>query len=411
MLAFLFFSLSVEESNADLKRPFFTDVRERLHGWRYFADTQATRDEISLIPDAPNQIGILAADVTFPAADINGSYVLKFSNPTPKMGFGLWFIDANVFFEELYGGPSKFKGVALLGSFFDDSKTISLSLLERDSNERITEEKLKGYTDYSLNLTENSTIRINLTFTNKSIGLYVSNDGSVDNLTFVKNYTLKNNISEHSMLLSAANTEKSGKISVEEIDFCMTISFVKEYMQRRLEKAEIKSGINSTDTKFKNKKYNRTNIELAKLTNNIPTAQTIDDFFNVLDEVNNVTADVAKFKDLNELVRTSMLPAFTKLQRRTMKVYDRLTNLTKVWSSALAYSHEILSDFNNTISHNSQKFNKTIDILGKDLFVQADQDSQGIKMPTTRRQQAVMIISFIEIVALILYIIITSMKK
>lgn len=94
-----------------------------------------------------------------------------------------------------------------------------------------------------------------------------------------------------------------------------------------------------------------------------------------------------------------------------MKVYDRLTSLTKVWSSALAYSHEILPDFNITISHKIQKINKTIDILCIELFVQSDQDSQGIKMQTTRRRQAVIIFSFIEIMTLILYVIITTMKK
>ncbi|EAY14149.1 hypothetical protein TVAG_351970 [Trichomonas vaginalis G3] len=348
---------------------------------------------------------LLISEIKVPNMDLNVSYVFNITNPQHKSGFAILFIDPDTYNDEVNGGPSIYEGLALFGTIFNrnGNTTLDLVLLQNQIDHEITYKSLKNMSDYSLDANQNISIRINLTFINNSVTLYVSNDSTVEHLEEIGDLSITVNLTGTVMLITTANRKYDTQIDLLNVDFEIGDPFYALYMRKRYDQILQDGILDDINATFRSKKLNKTVTELHTKFQDNSTEKSIFDIFDIFEELSSASEDMAKYRDVAKLFSGRVAPSVAKVHKRTSKIYDRMNNLTKIMTYALNYTQNIMQSFNNTMMQNKIKFNKSINVLEKELEI----DTEEIPKSQFKMQNYFMFAAVFELICLFLFFLIS----
>lgn len=78
-------------------------------------------------------------------------------------------------------------------------------------------------------------------------------------------------------------------------------------------------------------------------------SSTIQQFFEVIEELNTVATEIASFGDINQYISHVLVPISSKWQKRTIRLVERIQSARNITGASLEYTQDLLERMNSTV--------------------------------------------------------------
>ncbi|KAH0792562.1 Legume-like lectin family protein [Histomonas meleagridis] len=371
----------VSKTTADLSPPFEPTEEGNIGYWEVGGSSVIYKDMIMLTPPIQYRKGFLWTKVEVPEFPWSISFKIEFGEGNGGGGFNFLIVNKYGTSGPICGGPSKFRGISFVGliDHSTEQQTLQMSLIQSSGEKAYSLENF-DHPDISIPFQDNTPILFTLNFNDKEVSVNI--DGK-------QYFTQRLNVSlyEHYIGLTAACNKYYTQINLYEIlfkidDFSSRVLNFEEHQHTLGNHRNHGHVKHPHKSGFRNPIFNKTTSELQSFKRLNPSGvpnvtetpeSTTDRVFDVVDEVNHASFDVASFSDLTEFVQENLLMYSQKWQKRTIKIVERVQSARDVAGAAMNSAQKMLDFFNSTLK---EKFFKTYDqILNlKAIFEQMDEE-------------------------------------
>ena len=377
----MFFSLLISfifsATSADLSPPFILGSDNKIGYWELGGNAVLDENLIMLIPPIQNRKGCVWTDVEIPNKDV-WEMTFSFQIPHAEGGtFGLWFVNQYAQDGTFCGGPNVFKGAALVGQIVrirDHGIGLALSFINNNGNKHYKDFDFEP--DIYFDVQRRTPIWITARYDHGYFKFYSNfadeSSNGEENFLFEKELTV--DISDNYIGITAQNERLVMNMNLLSVTFDVTVP------QHKLGKRERSMGNRkpasqftpSTVYRLRNPAFNKTIKEIQEQEKSggiIKEGATVDEIFDIIEEVNRANYDVASFSELNSFIKNNIMNYSQKWQRRTLKLVDRVRNTRNVAGAALNYTTTIMETFRDqmqtTLSKTNEKFADLYSLLGE----------------------------------------------
>ena len=358
--------LASSKTQVDLVKPYNVAYDGKVNYWELGGAAIIIDDAVMMVPPIQTTRGSAWTNVQIPKEDFSIDYEFKVSEGTGGGGIGFWLTTDYMSSGTLCGSASVYDGFGLLCQIVKKDEKYLLNFFAK-LNEGYEEFSLDELTDPDFVIETNETehVRIRLKVEGDLIVI------SRNNITLT-NVTKPSNIRELFIGVSASSDITTSRVDFYAIEF--NVYDTGKYQKtRKVAAKQQTSKYNAGDLGvYRSPAFLLTREEATKREKGIKTEATADRLFDIIDELNKVSFDVASFKDVNKFVKSKLTQYAQKWQRRTLRLIERVRNSRDIMSSALNYSNELMEALNNTLTISYLKTaNKVIDIE-RELFEDSD---------------------------------------
>jgi len=397
------------ECIADLVPPFNPIEDRKIGNWFFEGSSIIHGDLIMLSPPLQYTKGCAWTNVELPKDNYSIQYEIRIHKGTGGGGFGFWFVDQFNSEENLVGGPNLFKGVALIGIVSDNDDTthsLSLFLVQNNGAKNIAFSELIT-PDYILPFHHRYAIAFDIEFNNGSIRVSADAENG-DDLSFLFQKGLLVSLEGVYTGITAQSYSSTSRFDIISVQFDVNTTLRRNHIH-------IPSGYNSIHYDsytniFRSPKFVLNTKEFQKRDDSIAIIESnADKLLEIIAELYSASKDVASFKELNEFVRTTILPYSHKWQKRTIKVVESIKNAKDALSSAFNYTESVVQSFNNSLRDALLKTNLKISNMTDVILSYEESGSRVIYISLGRGDLTVesvfQYITIIEVAILLIYII------
>ena len=373
----IFFSFSFSASSADLAAPFSIDAENKIGYWELGGSSVSEENYILLVPPIQNRKGCVWTNVEIPKKDV-WEIKVTFQIPHAEGGsFGLWFVSQYAQDGTFCGGPNVFKGAALVGQIVrnrDHGIGLALSFLQSDGHKQFRD--FAAEPDIYFDIHRRTPVWITVRYDNGYFKFYSNfadqTEGGEENFLFEKKINV--DISDNYIGFTAQNERLVMNMNLISIEFNINMP------NKSTGKRDRSMGNRKPSSQFtpntiyrlRNPAFNKTIIEIEKQEkdgNAIKEGATANEIFDIIEEINVASFDVASFSELNSFVKNNIMNYSLKWQRRTLRLVDRVRNTRNVAGAALNYTTAIMETFRDqmqtTLSKTNEKFADLYSLLGE----------------------------------------------
>lgn len=370
--------LSKSESTGDIFPPFTETEKNKVGEWETIGSSYSIEDSILILPALQMRTGGIWTNQILPE-----SFDVTFALNTPQVsgngetGFAIWLIDSYGAEGQVYGGPNIFKGFGLLFSIVDNwrgSMKIDMRYIEdtkRGINFDITKPAEFPPPSATFHTSIKSIFDIKLRIRDQSLRVFVKSDPSVQ-FKQIYETNIPKDIAEYYFGLTAQTERFVSSLLLYGIYFNLTDQNIQ--VNRTISYPKFSSSgvyISHTSHHFRNPIFKETVYHLTHK----KIDSTVDQLFDVLDELQQVSFAIATYKDINDYVSHSLLPIVTKWQTRTLKIVQRIKEARNVTGAALNSTEMLLYTMNSTLNDQVLKTSVKIIELSEILY---EASSQGL---------------------------------
>lgn len=395
----------------DLLSPFEADADGNVGAWQCNGGAVVSASHIMLSPPVKFSRGGAWTGAVLPEDGWAAKVELSFDE-IGGGGFGIWVIDNYGDAGALCGGPTRFRGIGLIGRMKHENGFLmaDLNLLENNGNVDFGNvQHMKA--DTSFIVSENKHVFIELSFRNGMMNVSVDNSNlgklrlkmerkislSISNFYF--GITSQSEKSPTKFDLYSVQFRANRGVTGNRKDMIMKVVDKNGHFQPVLEKG------------FRNEKLN-------KLIEPFSGNPTCDDVLGAIEEVNEVNSKVATFKDVNNFVINDIVPYSQKWEKRTVRAVQNTKELRNVVETANKITKKIIESFNETLisefSRTKRKINNLekliLDFDGKDINQNGTNHGTSSDIPKFETQYHIIFFMSIELLILLCYFIIKRNK-
>jgi hypothetical protein len=361
ILLSLFSRLVASRTSADLIPPFYPNQNGNLGYWEIGGATQIEHDAIMLAPPVQFHKGHIWTNAQVPLDDWKMELDFLISESNGGGGFAIWIIDKYGADGPLFGGPSSFAGVAVharIRPAAGGNMELEFRIIQNPSSLKPPLLKFLPTPIAVVEFTPSTRFIVTIGFTGSEITLEY-------NETEVGRVPLQSNLSENFIGITAASEDRHSRI-----DLLMLHFHVKTMIGARdslvWDHKPLSYFQPAEHFLLKRPYFNKTLAEYEAsqaAKGEITSETTAPRIFEVIDEVNEASFEVASFSELNFFVNDNLLMYGEKWQRRTLKIVERVRESRNVAASAWNYTNSVMETFNRTLKDSVLKTTGKIDDL------------------------------------------------
>ena len=316
--------------------------------WEYGANTTIRDEVIQIVPPIKRTKGYLLMNERLPSEHWQSEFKIGFAKNATLSKLGIW-ITSNIYLNEIkrniFAGPLKFKGIALLVQY--NGKSIDIEIRESDKKRVFL--TYNFFPKYHLNDLKIPTVCFNFEYMDKRLRISAVYDNITMNLfDGIPIVPIRRNW----LSITADNTDSEDKVEILEIKFKSNNN--NKYLTENLTR-------NSYP-------FDYLNHVLKQLKMNINyRPRTID----VISSLNDIIVCAENLIDYNLVYQiiTNQLSDFTeKWQRRTILIKKQSNSLRSKITDQLNNTEAIIEYFKNDINDNVKMFNEEIHVIESDLY-------------------------------------------
>jgi hypothetical protein len=350
LLFFPIFSWSVP--TADLTPPFYLNHKHRIGYWEIKPSSIVFEDSIMLIPPIQSRIGGIWNTLPLPEGFWSVNISIQIQEGTGGGGFSFWLIEEFGVSGSFYGGPTKFKGLSIIGSVFvNDSHFPILNIFLIESN---------GSSEFCT-FSEDSKIEGKYDLTDEPFTIELQIDRHeitfcIENMIIKKPFTI--DISKNWFGLTASNDDFTSRIDI------LSIKYIEwEYFSDRTEISIEKSKLSFSDSNFGKKKetifrnpsFVKMKSAILKFRENEKSnSKTVDvnEVLSIIVEIGDALIESATFNILSNFIGKRLSELTNDWYRRTFKMIEMSESTRTRHSIAINSTIEMIENLNRTIRSN-----------------------------------------------------------
>lgn len=372
MFISLFLSQVAAKSTADLTPPFDLAQMMAIGNWEFSGAAIVEEESIMLCPPVQYTHGAAWTNVQMPKDNWRIKFRFRIHEGSGGGGIGIWFIDKYGADGPLHGGPSQFKGVGVLATiitYLDGSKGLGFNVVQNNGDKIFTFDTFDDY-DYTFKYSAEKDVVLYVTFINQKFVVSIHNNNT--NTEVIATRNLMVSIEDAFIGVTAQSDAFTSRVDILSAIFkFMTESKDKAGVSIEQEGGDMDANSRKVNpihdnsaghyqpegrTHYRNPLFQHTVDELKERYekhNEIDKDATIEKLFGVINEINQVTNQVAGFKDLCEFVRNNLVNYSQKWHKRTIKMVEDIQRARNVLGGAWNYTEEIMGDMNRTVRMNA----------------------------------------------------------
>lgn len=367
MIFNLFLSFVYGGTFGDLIPPFVLDSKNKIGYWEFNGMTIVQNDTIILSPPVQFTKGSMWTNLEFPDVDWSIQFELGISLGTGGGGFGIWFIDKYGADGQFYGGPSQFRGIAVIGTVqtISEATQIRFQLLQDHGTLVFHENQASDATI----ILDNETRRVTLHISFQSGYMHLKQMIGSGEFKQLAKILVKIDLSNNYLGITSQSTQFTSRFDLYSLNFSVA---EKSRKGTSLENPSTGHFSPEFTLKLRNPKFKQTLIEMGRMEENPNDESNISLVMNMITELIDASYDTASFSELNNFIRENMVPYAQKWHKRTLKMIDDIRNARLVYTSVLNYSSQIIQSMNDDLNLATKKITKKIenfmDIINSEEF-------------------------------------------
>ena len=365
MILFLFYSFISSSTGGDLVPPFVLESKNKVGFWELNGFSVVHDDYILISPPIQFTRGSLWTNLEFPDKDWSVQFELGISEGTGGGGFAIWFIDKYGADGNLYGGPSKFRGIAVSGSVqtVSDQTQISFKLLQ-DHGTLEFHKALDSDATIYLNEKTHVNITLRVSFQSGFMYLHYISEETNDWKQLCK-MLVKVDISKNYLGITAQSDQQTSRFDLYSLNFSII-----ENSRKDASIEHHSTGHYSPEftLRLRNPKFHQVLIEMGRKEESPDSESTAIQLLDVIHEINGAVYDAASFSDVNNFVTNTLSPYTQKWHRRTLKVINDIQNAMNVYGAVWNYTNILINDFKSDLQKSAKKIASKIENLEEILL-------------------------------------------
>lgn len=365
MLSFLFFNFISSSTGGDLVPPFVLESKNKVGFWEFNGFSVVHDDYILISPPIQFTRGSLWTNLEFPDKDWSVQFELGISEGTGGGGFGIWFIENYGADGKLYGGPSKFRGIAISGCVqtVSDQMQIKFKMMQDHGTLEFHKASDSDATIY-LNGKTSVNITLRVSFQTGFMYLHYISEETNDWKQLCKTL-VKVDISKNYLGITAQSDQQTSRFDLFSLNFSII-----ENSRKDASIGQHSTGHYSPDftLRLRNPKFHQVLIEMGKMEESPDSESTAIQLLDVIHEINGAIYDAASYSDVNNFVTNTLSPYTQKWHRRTLKVINDIQNAMNVYGAVWNYTNILIGEFKSDLKKSAQKITAKIENLEEILL-------------------------------------------
>ena len=394
---FLLLSLGGAFLTADLSPPYYPTERNRVGYWQIAGAAVASEDFVQLVLPGSRAAGGVWCNLPLPYGEWSIDFRLKIGG-SGAGGFALWLIEEHGAMGEFYGGPSTFKGVAIVGVVSRESGALRVKIVQSKGEEKHAcfgaSDQFAG--EFRLDSDE---IELRLRVSSDRVEV-VHGESAVSE-------PLEVPLGKAWLGVTGMDSEGGTRIDVVSGRFAVV-----EYMNQQKGHGGSRKRSRSHGRSQRDNRVLR-NPTFAMMRKEIDSViqakgaldgdKGVEDVLKVCDEFADVLSDIPTFSDVNDFVRRQLGPYAQGWQRRSFKNVEQMHNTRRLLFMALNQSVDLLLRFSTSINEMGQKTDQKLGKL-RDLLAEVDENNEIGTMVTSGQSKYVSVMMYTAIVELVLVV-------
>jgi hypothetical protein len=316
----------------------------KIREWELSGSAEIYEDVIMLVPPIQFHQGCIWTRAQIPDVDWILNMTVKISEFSGSSGFGVWFIHQMGLDGSLNGGPNNFRGLALIFSVRMDY-SFELEVFESESM-HVDWWPGSGKSVKLCELEDPSVVSISIQFVKNELIVY-SND------TLAMRKWISIDIKDNWIGITAQTNK-----FVSRIDLCSLVVDLGSYAITKSKFTPRKADVLRVPRVFeqsdegiflRNAAFEKTTMYMIAKIKGGPEMlfdSSVDEVFDVIDEVNTAENDVASFSELNLFITEKLMPFCQKWQIRSASIIDSVEKSKNASDVAWHYTQKMLRVFN-----------------------------------------------------------------
>ena len=342
MLLALLFAVSRSDSSADLQPPFHPDEDGAIGYWMFDGSAVVQEQSIILCPPIQFRRGAAWTTVEFPNDFWSVKFTFDVTGSDPVGcggGAGIFFVKTLGAEGPLHGGPNQFKGLAVLltvsESKMTDSRRVEVAVIQSFGNVAFS---LPIKANATLEVRNGHALDIRVRVAERILSVLGSAGGEREK-TLVR-APLDVDISQNYLGVTAQTQQHVNVFELRGVEWDVEIRRAKDVS---FAKGSGKYAPNLVPI-LRSPKFNVTVDEMGRkveVPNGESNAVTLLD---VIEEAGAAMRDVASFMDVNDFVKTTIVPYTVKWRKRNVRVIEEVGRVREMMEATLNYTDTLVRD-------------------------------------------------------------------
>lgn len=346
----------LSKKSLNLIPPFSEGMKNRVGYWELNGSAKISKNAITLSSSNAFRTGSVWSSLPLPYGEWGVNFNISIEEVTSGGGFNILVVKEYGSNGEYYGGSQNFTGFSIAAGIFKDNRNnteLHFSVRKSDGNSKNTMINKDDKCDKVIDITDKPFI-VQIQFLKKLMIVKLYKGVGSREMVDIKNITHEDDLTRHWIGITSLSNDLTSKICLNYIKFLFKFDKynydgVQMRLFDKLHHIEFKN-----DLPLRNPSFNVMNDEIKLLeeksgdTNG--ASKTIDDYFRVISELNEVLKDVSSYSHLDAFVTRTLVPYSQKWYKRVFSVTKSVKETKEIMLSTINESKKFVLFFNSSIT-------------------------------------------------------------
>jgi hypothetical protein len=361
----LLFALALSATKADLDPPFIADENGKIGLWELGGSAIRQDDTLMIVPPIQFKRGAIWSNVALPTGRWSVDFDVRATKGTNGGTFAFWFVDRYGADGDIGGGPSTFRGLAIVvcirRTTTGGNTNLGFHLFQHPLIESITRQNLFN-PGIGAPFHKKHPIKVRVAFTEHKLRISCVS-GAEQETTQIFDGDLVADLESTFIGFAAQSDMFTSRFDITGIHFDaggQTLDTPRNVVFDELPRSNylpenpaiLRNPYFDNTVKLLEKQQTAAAAGAGRFTEELVSRS---DILDVVEELTYASMDVASFKELNDFVSESMIPYTQKWHRRTLKVVGYVKEARNVYGVAWNYTQEMMAALNASVLQSSDK--------------------------------------------------------